>query len=115
LAGSPCAVAAQQALARHLRPILDSLEPQCLGLYWAIRSEFDVVVACAADPGCVGLPLALPFVQRQPPEMHYRRWDGRDPTVVDEAGIATSDGEAVVPDVVLVPCLGFTDEGYRLG
>ncbi|MDH5538646.1 MAG: 5-formyltetrahydrofolate cyclo-ligase [Rhizobacter sp.] len=109
------ATIANQALADHLRPVLARLEPQTLGLYWAIRSEFNAVVACAADPACAGLPLALPFVRREPRDMHYRRWNGKAPGAVDEARIPTSDGEAIVPDVVLVPCVGFTADGYRLG
>jgi len=48
--------------------------------------------------------------------MHYRRWDGSDPTHRDECGIPTPDAPSpVVPDVVLVPCLGYTRSGYRLG
>ncbi len=48
--------------------------------------------------------------------MHYRRWDGTEPTLRDECGIPTPDAPtAVVPDVVLVPCLGYTPSGYRLG
>ena len=30
-------------------------------------------------------------------------------------GIGASDGAEVVPDVLLVPCVGFTEAGYRLG
>lgn len=47
--------------------------------------------------------------------MHYRRWDGSTPTLRDECDIATSEGAPVVPDVVLVPCLGYTHSGFRLG
>ena len=47
--------------------------------------------------------------------MHYRLWDGTPPRLQDECGIAACDGAAVVPDVVLVPCVGFTRSGYRLG
>ena len=60
--------------------------------------------------------LALPFARRQPPSMAYRRWDGRsDPDLTDECGIPASSGAVVVPDVVLVPCVGYTRDGYRLG
>ncbi len=61
------------------------------------------------------LPLALPFVRKQPPQMHYRAWDGKPPALLDEARIPASDGGEVTPDVVLVPCVGFTLAGYRLG
>jgi 5,10-methenyltetrahydrofolate synthetase len=47
--------------------------------------------------------------------MEYRRWDGAPPRLVDGCGIPSSDGAVVVPDVVLVPCVGYTDEGHRLG
>jgi 5,10-methenyltetrahydrofolate synthetase len=47
--------------------------------------------------------------------MEFRRWDGTAPTAVDECGIGSSDGAPVVPDVLLVPCVGFTDAGHRLG
>jgi len=29
--------------------------------------------------------------------------------------MATADGAVLVPDVVLVPCVGFTKSGHRLG
>jgi 5,10-methenyltetrahydrofolate synthetase len=61
------------------------------------------------------LAKALPFAQRTPVQMHYRAWNGAAPTIVDECGIPTSEGARVVPDVVLVPCVGYTAEGYRLG
>ena len=47
--------------------------------------------------------------------MHYRLWNGTAPTAVDECGIPASDGTVVVPDVVLVPCVGYTESGFRLG
>ena len=65
--------------------------------------------------GDTTFPLALPFAQRAARQMHYRRWDGQPPRQVDECGIATSDGDPVVPDVVLVPCVGYAAGGWRLG
>ena len=47
--------------------------------------------------------------------MDYRRWDGRAPSLQDECGIPACEGAVLVPDVVLVPCVGFTRAGYRLG
>jgi 5-formyltetrahydrofolate cyclo-ligase len=91
------------------------LEPQRLGVYWPVRSEFNAPVALASDKACAKLPLALPYVRKVPPQMHYRAWDGQVPAGVDEARIPTSDGPEVLPDVVLVPCVGFTAQGYRLG
>ncbi|MBX3605144.1 MAG: 5-formyltetrahydrofolate cyclo-ligase [Piscinibacter sp.] len=107
--------AAHEALAARLAAVLARLEPQCLGLYAAIRSEFNAAVALRDDAMTIGLPWALPFTRREPREMHYRRWDRTPATLLDECGIPACEGAPVVPDVVLVPCVGFTREGYRLG
>lgn len=47
--------------------------------------------------------------------MQYRPWDGKTLGTKDECGIPSPAGQPCHPDVVLVPCLGFTPEGYRLG
>jgi 5,10-methenyltetrahydrofolate synthetase len=106
---------AQAALAAHLARLLTEIEPEQLGIYWPVRGEFNPIAAldAAALPK---LPLALPYAQRQPRAMHYRAWDGQAPASVDECGLpAPSAGPAIVPDVVLVPCVGYTPAGFRLG
>ena len=112
---SPEFAAAHAALACHLRAALAPLEPALLGLYWAMRSEFNAAAALAADAGFDKVGRALPFARRTPRAMEFRRWDGAAPTGVDECGIGTAGGPAVLPDVVVVPCVGFTSDGHRLG
>jgi len=110
--------AAEAALAGHLTQVITQLEPETLGLYASIRSEFNAVVAFGADPYCDKLAWSLPFCRREPREMDYRRWDRRAGMVSDECGIASAGGAVVVPDVVdvvLVPCVGFAGGNYRLG
>jgi len=107
--------AAAAALASHLRAALVALEPACLGLYWPMRSEFNAAAALADDAALAKVERALPYARREGRAMEYRRWDGTAPTRVDECGIGTSDGAVVVPDVVVVPCVGFTASGHRLG
>lgn len=94
---------------------LEQLEPSCLGVYWPLVGEFNPRDAAHQAKALWGCRLALPFAVKSPRDMHYRAWDGSAPTQVDECGIVTTAGEPVVPDVVLVPCLGFTSEGFRLG
>ena len=89
-------------------------EPDRLGLYWAVRGEFNAARALQGPPP-LHIPLALPTSRRVPCEMHFRAWDGAPPTAVDDWGIACVDGPVVVPDVVLVPCVGYTRSGWRLG
>jgi len=112
---TPAAHAAALALSRSLHAVLEQLEPQCLGLFWPLEGEFNAVDALLPHSAALDCPLALPFAYRNPRRMDYRRWDGQAPALQDECGIGSSDGAVVQPDVVLVPCVGFTAEGYRLG
>lgn len=114
-ASSPDFASAQAALARELKQVVDQLEPACLGLYWPMRSEFNAASLWHDDKAGTSFQLALPFTRRTPREMQYRLWDGRTPSLKDECGIPASDGAPSVPDVVLVPCVGFTAAGFRLG
>lgn len=111
----PEAHAAQTALVRQLGELLRQLEPQCLGLYWPLAGEFGAPAAVQSIPFDEAPQLALPFAYRDGRRMDYRHWDGAEPRVQDECGIPSSDGAQLQPDVVLVPCVGFTREGYRLG
>ncbi|MBW8845925.1 MAG: 5-formyltetrahydrofolate cyclo-ligase [Burkholderiales bacterium] len=106
-AATPAFQAAEHALRQALAALLEQLEPELVGVYWPLAGEF--------DPGVLPFPRALPFARREPAEMVFRRWDGSAPAAQDECGIATSTGAVAVPDVVLVPCVGFTREGFRLG
>lgn len=114
-AAGPSGAAAQHALTLQLTRLLRELEPSLLGTYWPVRGEFDpgdaVQAAVPAIPS-----LALPFARREPHAMHYRRWDGARPDATDDCGLPAPGAAAmVVPDVVLVPCVGFTRAGERLG
>ena len=114
-ASSPQAEAAQIALQDRLFDVLRQLEPQCLGLFWPIQGEFNPRPVALRAQQAWNCQLALPWAQRDPRQMHYRPWFGEQPTTVDECGIPSPLGRNCTPDVVLVPCVGFTRTGYRLG
>lgn len=118
------ALAAARSVNDHMIEVLDALEPHCLGAYWAVRGEFDLQPALARVLGMPHAALALAFAVSRPlspeaPEgaavLRYHAWDGRPPSGRDACGIPSSEGPAVEPDVVLVPCVGYTASGYRLG
>jgi 5-formyltetrahydrofolate cyclo-ligase len=109
------AAAADLSMAAHLRRLLIELEPETLGLYWPLRCEFNAPAALSAQIALSGAVCALTYAKRKPVEMHYRRWDGAVPAARDECNMATAEGAMLVPDVVLVPCVGFTPSGHRLG
>lgn len=108
-------VAASAALDHHLAEVLGDLMPRCLGGYWPIRSEFNPWTVLDGHKALRQLTRALPWASRQPRAMHYRLWNGAAPPVLDECGIPSTRGAEVVPDVILVPCIGYTREGWRLG
>lgn len=112
---TPARPMAQEQLQARAWSVLTQLEPVCLGVYWAMPGEFnprDLALRLKAHTGC---GLALPWASRSPVEMHYRTWTGEEPDAVDECGIASTQGKPVRPDVLLVPCVGFSAEGWRLG
>jgi 5-formyltetrahydrofolate cyclo-ligase len=102
-------------IAAHLMTVLRQLVPERLGIYSAVRSEFDVAAVCLAEPDLAHTPLALPFSSLAPRRMEFRHWDRQPLTTRDECRILAPDGPVVVPDVVLAPCVGYTASGWRLG
>jgi 5,10-methenyltetrahydrofolate synthetase len=105
-AATPAFAAAQAGVQAALAALLEQLEPEVVGVYWPLAGEF--------APGVEGQALALPYARRGG-QMDFRRWDGGAPALKDECGIPSSGGAVVVPDVVLVPCVGFSRQGFRLG
>ncbi len=112
---SPAYTPAAVALDRHLNTVLSELEPELLGVYWPQRGEFNVVDGLAVARFVAAGSAALPYAHRDPARMHYRAWRGGVPDATDECGIPASAAAQVLPDVVLVPCVGFTPQGHRLG
>ena len=122
-AATDAAAHAQHRLERQVLEVLQALEPDRLGVYWPLAGEFNPRdMALAFQQACGGpatLSLALPWAQRaegeQPAFMAYRDWDGQTPTQRDGHGIPCPDSRTVSPDVLIVPCVGFNAQGYRLG
>lgn len=118
-AAGPQAAAAQDALHAHLMAVLAELEPACLGLYWPIRGEFNPRPLALEAQASLNCTLALPWATRKGSAgagtMAFRRWDGTEPSTVDECGIPSPEAAPAAPDVVLVPCVGYTRQGFRLG
>jgi len=109
---SPAHHPAEAALGLLLRDVLAQLEPLCLGLYWPLDGEFNAGAQLLREEG---VQWALPFAYKSPRRMEFRLWTEAAEQLSDECGIASCAGPVVIPDVVLVPCVGFTREGYRLG
>lgn len=112
--GESLALATAQ-LGRHLADVLTELAPRCIGGYWPIRGEFNPWPVLDRDAGLRTIPRALPWSERQPRRMTYRLWERGAALTPDACGIPSASGETVEPDVLIVPCVGFTATGWRLG
>ncbi|WP_228534852.1 5-formyltetrahydrofolate cyclo-ligase [Noviherbaspirillum malthae] len=120
-------LANRQAMPAEVRREMDSrigerLKAWCvdhpfrvLGVYWPIRGEPDlrnVYEKLSAD----GMKLALPVVTRKDAPLRFIAWAPGDAMQKDQYGIGIPASDIEVrPDAVLVPCVGFNEQRFRLG
>jgi 5-formyltetrahydrofolate cyclo-ligase len=103
------------AIRARLAALLDELPGAVIGLYWPSRGEVDLrplAEACLARDRDIALPA---IIARAAP-LDYRRWHpgaAMEPGPYDIPAPATP--EAVRPDIILAPLVGFDDANYRLG
>lgn len=105
------------ALEARLATLIERLAPRSIGFYWPLRGEFDarafIASWLAADPA---RRAALPAIRERHAPLAFHAWT---------ADAAMRDGhhgipepvlqDPVLPDLLLVPCVGFDRDGYRLG
>lgn len=101
---------------RHLRPLVRRLDPKIIGFCWPFKAEFDprpVIGNLQAGTRC---KLALPAVVRPKTPMEFRPWSA---DAEMESGVwdipVPKTRQTVLPDLLLVPVVGFDRENYRLG
>lgn len=104
-------------LETHLDGLVGQLAPRVLAFCWPYRGEPDLRAWVgrwlAADAGRVA---ALPVVLHKATPMLFRKWTPGMEMHSDRHGIPhPPGGDAIVPDVVVVPCNAFDGAGYRLG
>lgn len=87
---------------------------QVLGVYWAIRGE-PQLAACHEQWESEGRVLALPRVGAGG-VLEFGRWHGNVGMRIERFAIPVPHPfDAVEPDLLIVPCVGFDARGYRLG
>ena len=107
---------------RRLRsePILKQLIAQLsgakiLGIYWPFRGEIDVRELAHRHIEAGGVA-ALPVVIEKNAPVEFWRWQPDVPMTRGLYNIPIpGEREVVVPDVLIVPLVGFDRQGYRLG
>jgi 5,10-methenyltetrahydrofolate synthetase len=100
----------------QLHAWLTSHPVQTLGIYWPIRGEPDLRAAYV-DLATQGVRLALPVVTQRDAPLTYAAWSPGDDLVKDRHGVPAPAGQLVLlqPDAILVPCVGFNAQHFRLG
>ncbi len=102
-------------LLARLLTLLTEINPRSLGVYMALKGELDLAEPLMEWSMHRGVQLCLPFVYKDTHAMQYRCWNQDAPLVKDTAGIRTAIGEEITPEIVLSPCVGYSEKGYRLG
>lgn len=87
-----------------------------LGVYWPLRGEPDLHEAYA-KLARAGVQLALPVVLQKDAPLAFAGWTPGEAMVRDGMGVAVPAVQRLVglPAVIVVPCLGFNQGGFRLG
>jgi 5,10-methenyltetrahydrofolate synthetase len=91
-------------------------QPSVLAVYWPLHGEPDLRAAYA-ELVQAGAQLALPVVVARDGPLAFAAWTPGEPMVTDGMGIAIPGDLHFVerPPAMLIPCLGFNSESYRLG
>ena len=105
---------AAREIAFHLEQALPNIATGSFAFYWPMAGEPDLRDAAArwSRAGAMG---SLPETTKGQP-LTFRSWQ---PNCAMRPGIwnipVPDTDAAVLPDVLIIPCLGFDREGYRLG
>jgi 5-formyltetrahydrofolate cyclo-ligase len=103
-------------ICRHVVTWWQQSRVQALGVYWPLKDEPDLHPAYA-ELARLGVRLLLPVVLKKDAPLDFALWQIGEPLVKDAMGIAVPAHLQVeaCPPALLVPCLGFNAQGYRLG
>jgi 5-formyltetrahydrofolate cyclo-ligase len=104
------------AIGDHLLAWWRTQRVPALGVYWPLRGEADLSVAYS-ELARAGARLALPVVLARDAALGFADWQPGEAMVKDAMGVAVPADLRMValPPALLVPCLGFNQDRYRLG
>ena len=103
-------------IAEGLLQWLAQHHPSSLAVYWPIQAEPDLR-DWYPQITAMGIQLALPWVVEKNTPLKFLAWQQGDAMELDEYGIPLpADKEKLIePEILLVPCVGFNQQAYRLG
>ncbi|MDT6963561.1 5-formyltetrahydrofolate cyclo-ligase [Cupriavidus sp. SZY C1] len=116
-AALPDRAACDAGIDQALGPLLERLGVRRIGFYWPIQQEFDARATVTRWlAGLPGRTAALPVVAAPGTPLDFHAWTPDTPMRAGHYGIPVPDGtDAVTPDALLIPCVGFSADKFRLG
>jgi 5,10-methenyltetrahydrofolate synthetase len=105
------------ALNRRTIDVLTLYAPTRVGFYWPLKGEFDACAAIALwlAQGA-GRQASLPVIRGSGEPLEFHAWSPDLPMKDGRHRIPEpTSGRVVIPDLLFVPCVGFDNDGYRLG
>ncbi|MBR7800996.1 5-formyltetrahydrofolate cyclo-ligase [Undibacterium fentianense] len=103
-------------IAHHLLQEIRQFAPKQIGIYWPIKQEPELQ-DCFQQLHIAGYQLALPIVVSKVEALKFVAWVPGDAMEQDEYGIPIPQRreQAIQPDLIIIPCVGFNSACYRLG
>ena len=105
-----------ERLRTHVEQWFETHPVDSLGVFWPIRGEPDLLDLYGKLAG-LGVRLSLPVVVGKTAPLQFAAWQPGDTTARDGFGvpIPLHPNFVALPEALLVPCVGFSHESYRLG
>lgn len=104
----------QWKVQNYLRTLIADMAPTVVGFYAAQDDELDLM-PLVTELWRDGQTVALPRVIERNHPLVFNIWPAFGPTEADLLGIQAALGPEILPRVLIIPCVGYTREGYRLG
>jgi 5-formyltetrahydrofolate cyclo-ligase len=105
----------QQEVLLKLHDILKDIEPGIIAFYWPFKGEIDCR-EMIIDMLQQGWQAALPAVTKVSSPLEFRQWTPETPLIPGVWKIPIPQSRTiVVPNVMLIPLVGFDECHYRLG
>lgn len=103
-------------ISQHIERYLKEHVMATLGIYFSIRNEPELT-HLYETLSRKGFSLSLPMIVKKEAPLQFVRWKPGDALINGNFGIPVPQVQHAVPlpDAILVPCLGFTSDRFRLG
>jgi len=100
----------------HIRILLEDIGKCKIGSYLPFRNEISTKLIHELLFS-LGLEISLPCINDKDQNLIFRNWKAKDDLVKNKYGILQPKEDAIEthPEMIIVPLVGFSMSGYRLG